>query len=309
LAFRDDHDAALQRAAALERELAAARKELESRDRALDRVQDQLAQARADLEEAAEAEREAPATQARARLDALVDEGERLREERSVRQAEARRQRQEEERRDGERGERKRQLRSMLRAGDFLLSVPVIFVAVPLLLLFGKLLLRLTGTGWTLLSVPLLVAVGPISYAYAKLAWLRRWARSRPYELRGYPQLLRVKPRTRDGDPGREVMGRVFGARAADGHERLTLTLEFTGHPPADLDRILRAFDETLASDNRTSWSRSSPVTEEHSKSGMRMGNVDTNWEVHRWVRRLERTVLRDLHRVSPLDSVTVSLS
>lgn len=302
LAFRDDHEAALLRAEALERELAETRSNMSDKERQLAEMREALDDAREDLAE--RDAREEPATEARARLDAVVENAERARKERNAEAAEDSERKRRRALARASLAERIRVLRSMMWAGELFYPFALLAFSPFFAFFIGGWLQRATGAGpWIYvaggLAIPFAALIVPIAYGLAKLAWMRRWSRSLPYELRGYPDVLRIKPRRRDVDD----------LIAAEGHVTLRLTLCFSGAPPGDLDEIVRSFDDQLRSSGSGHWRRDSPVTEQRSKHGSRFDNADTNWKVHRWVRRLHRDVLRDLHRVSPLTSVTVTLS
>lgn len=329
MTFRDDHFAAAARAQALQRELDAARSREAERDEELERLRRQLAEARGELEAAAEreaasaldlraraaeeagaVERDAVAAErlgvtamerARARLDALVEAGE-SRQRRAARSRRVRRA----PRDDEDRGAQRRARRSVAWVGGYRDALGL-WAALPFLIAaFAAPLADHHGMTATLARA-LAPAAGTIVallaalevFARLRLAHVERWSRSRPYALRGYPAVLGVRPRRRD----------VSDVGTPDGHVSLRLELDFEGTPPAHLDNVLRAFDAELRRDGPTSWARESPVTTRRSKHGTRLDHADTNWAVHRWVVRLDRSVLSDLRFVTPLAAATIVLT
>ena len=293
MTYRDELEAARHRVAELERELAESREKLAASEAQGER---ELAATRAKL-----TEKDRALSEAKERLGE-ADQAEqaltRLREKRERTPAPAPRTPAASPVAldDGER----RLRRSLTRLGELVSSGDVWYVVPFSLGFFGFwgwfitrwpvwIVLPLAGGFFPAISYVIL----PL-YVHGLAGLARRWARELPYQLRGYPELLGKPPRRNE--------------RGSGGHAWLELTLTFAGKLPRDLDEVLRAFDPRLSSTGRGAFERQSPVSEQYSKSGTRRANLDTNWEVHRWVRRLHRRVLRHLQAAHRLQSVEVKL-
>lgn len=281
--YRDDHEAALRRAAALERQLAQAKNELADKDRQLEEKTRKLAESRAELERTPEPAPEKPmaASAARARLEALRAKGARPRVtpyEDSNRPAI-----------DIALGEspgasRRRILTAMVWHGELLVSwtpLAMLVLMLPMSLYFFAIIVhKLEPPMWVYVVgtvTPWLVVFGlPLLYLPFKYRYMMKWEKSLPYDLLGYPEILGSEPPKRD-------------------ESTLTVRLDFAGVSPADLDAIMRGFDPDVTVRGRR-LSRPWPIRETHSKSGYRRDNSATNYPVHKWVRRFEREVLRPLH-------------
>jgi hypothetical protein len=302
--YRDELEAARQRTEAL-------KDQLEDKERALADAQGKLEDAAAERKQRERAASEAGAdqNQARAALDGLVAKGKqpkRVNPAPRTKPAPS-----------PTAMARKRLLRSITWWGDFVFAAEALYAVIPSFALLGF------GVGVAALRLPVAVALPagalfPLvlswvivpSYAYLKLAWLRRWSRGLPYRLEGYPELLELKPRKRES---KHAMYEMMPAQVRpkfdpEGHTRLRLVLEFSGTKPADLTAILNGFDPDLHLDAEGAYTRESPVSETYSKGGSRSDNYDDNFKVHKWIRRCHRKALRHLAAAHGLESTQVSL-
>jgi hypothetical protein len=336
--YRDELEAARERADALERELAEKERALAEREKALAAKDDSIAEkdkalaaAKEDLEEAAaeiavrekrrerDEERKASASEkAQGALDRLAAKGSKPRptpkapKPRPAPSPGA--------------GQRSRMLRSVTVLGGLALNTDCFLVVIPSVAILGF----FVGVGVlklpVLIALPAGAAIPPLMsyvlipvYAALKLAFLRRWPGTLPYRLDGYPELLGVKPRARGSKGFFAEMGHSAKLdRDFDpgGHTGLRLTLHFSKAPPENLATILRGFDPDLrenqnredgASSLDRTFTRESPVSEVFSKSGSRRDNNDDNYQVHKWIRRCHRKVLRHLADQSLL-SASISI-
>lgn len=267
--YRDDHDAALHRAGALERELSRAKRELADAEERL-----------ADREPRAE-----PHSRAEAKLNALRQKG---RQPQPKETAPSR----PPPSRPAQWPARLRLLRSVIFAGELLLSPLVAVFVVPLSLMafYGAVVLSSLPTATVALivfiAVPVALIIAPFTWANLALIRAKRWSQSRGYEVSGYLELLAQPPPKRD-------------------EGRLNLVLRFVDGAADDLDGILAGFDDALTPTGAGAFWRPYPITVQITgRSRIRQDNADTNYALHRWVRQLERHVLRPLHQVSPLERV-----
>ncbi|MDH5492674.1 MAG: hypothetical protein OEY14_12045 [Myxococcales bacterium] len=285
--YRDDHEAALRRGQALERELGRVQDKLGETERALSAAQMRLATQEAEAEAEAASQADVMREAAEAKLARLRAKAEAAPASRPAPKPGGGRA----SPRLSALSETLRMARSMLWAGELLLSGFVVFLVIPITLLsfylaimLGLPLERRYVIPW-LVGIPSALLVLPSCWALLDLWLASRWAASRGYRLEGYPELLRLPPPARDGG-------------------RLELRLRFIGAPPEGLDAILRGFEPLLEPAAPGSYVRPYPIRVQRSKHGHRLENADTNYPLHRWLRRLEREVLRPLHQLSPLESV-----
>lgn len=315
MGFRDDGEAARARAEALARELA-------QRDAEIEALKAQLEQKKAKLREVKEKsspllESAEKAERAQQALEALKEKNAEHARTREAAEAEKQTAEQLKEARERQ----MRLLKSFSSWADLdLFELLSLVVALPGFLAFFFCF-------WVEdVLYPVLIFVGLVLGVFAAKFcgrhWAGRiarreeeWARSLPYLLEGYPEVLGIRPSSR--------VSIFFHKLDGDEHWILSVELEFAdGELPADLGEIMTGFDPELGTSNPLfkdyKWfseessdtfvekpnvfNRLSPVT-------MRGDSVeDHNRAVRDWVRRFEREVLRPLHARHPLSRVTVRL-
>ncbi|MFK8004134.1 MAG: hypothetical protein AB8H86_31500 [Polyangiales bacterium] len=260
MAHRDNHQAALLRAEALERELAETKEALAEKERALaEREADDAKRevARAVRVEETRATTETQATSrtqddAEASLDELrrraADAAIELKGD-PVKRARAM------HKDDGQREARRRILRSASAAGG--LADPYLFIAA--LPIFGMttfvMALTTMPMQWCFSIAGVVVAtLFFFAYVYAPIRakQLPGWLASLPYAVPGYLGLLARKAPTKD-------------------ECSLLVTLEFAGAPPEDLLTLLRGVDPTLQP-NGDGFLRAFPISIQRSKHGTPVG-------------------------------------
>jgi hypothetical protein len=298
--FRDEEGAKRARAEALSRELADRERRLAELDAALADKEAKLADKARLLEEAREEADDL--SRASARLDALRDRAPTFEAEAPVGEGGA----------DGV-ARRAVELASVSVFGNIdvlqvglLGAFPTMYAAFYLGVSQGGL------AGW-LPPVALVSSMAALRWGgrmFARRLWEKEaaWARSRPYGLRGYPELLGTPPSSM-----RSTVSRLDG----DSHQVLELALGFAddADAPADLGELLTSFDEELtpgvavtihdrhrfmgpARDDPPypTFHRPSPVSYRTTKAGSRFVQKEHNRAVQRWVRRIDRDLLQPLH-------------
>lgn len=296
MAHRDDHQAALLRAEALERELADAKEALAEKERVLAERDANDAEREADDAEREEARADDEASKAAARKDAeaILDElrrrgAEAAAEFKEVDRRERARAGQNEDRAEA-RKTRRRIVHSASPAGG-LAEPGLVIAALPI---FG-----ITTFAMALTTMPISWCFGIagavvatlffFAYVYAPIRakQLPAWVAALPYAVPGYLDLLARRAPIRD-------------------ECTLVVTLEFAGAPPADLATLMKSVDGTLQPDGDDCFRRPFPISVHHSK-GHRWSNHDTNWPLHRWFQELEERVLRPVHELHPIASVKLA--
>lgn len=291
MTHRDDHQAALLRAQALERELAEAKEALAEKERVLAERDAAQAKREADASEAdAKRADEAQAAREHDDAEAALDD---LRKQAAKSAIELKESGQKRSRglRNEQRvtkGEASRRIaRSASAFGG--LADPYLFIAA--LPIFG-----MTTFAMALTTMPIRWCFGVAgvvvaslffaAYVYAPLQAKRLpgWIASLPYAVPGYLDILARKAPTKD-------------------ECSLFITLEFAGAPPDDLLTLMRAVDTTLQA-NGDGFRRAFPISIHLSKSGHRWSNHDTNEPLHHWFRKLEKKVLRPVHALHPISAV-----
>lgn len=282
MAHRDEHQATLLRAAALERELAEAKEALADKERLLaERDADELSEAKASKgERAANEELDALRTRAVRAAEKAKDDDLRRQEKavRAMTKAGA----------DERRQARLRLIRSASAPGG-------LFAPMTVVLLVPVFIMTFFAAGITGLPFPWCVAIAGtlvaslfcLVYVYAPIFAKRLpgWVASLPYAVPGYVSLLSQKAPRRD-------------------ECSLTLEIEFAGTPPEDLALLVKAADASLESAGKNKFRRAFPISIHMSKHGTRWSNHDTNLPLHDWFRNIERSVLRPIHKLHPISCV-----
>jgi len=316
MSFRDDGDAARERANALARELDEKDAEIEALRAQLEQKDEALREAKDDASPILEA-----AERAKHALEALKRKG----SEAATRAPKDVAPRVEEER-ECER----RRLSSVSVWGDLDMTTLAVIALTPTLL--ATLLLatmRWSGYG---VVVPACAGLLLLAIHYYGRDWARRqwrleeqWAKTRPYRLLGYPESLEKRPASLSALP--------FLRLNDSEHRQLELELDFAGGAiPAGLADIMSGFDDSLSTTSPFRESpidamerrirgepdtdatkpnvfyRKSPVRTARSKSGISR-TVDDNRAVRDFVRRLDREVLGPLHARHALTQVALRLS
>lgn len=321
MAFRNDGEAARARADALAAELAERDAELEALKAELARKDEALRAKEAklrDVEEEASPILEA-AERAEAALDDLKKRGEerkKSKEEEKARQetAEAKRKRIE--------GEQRRLASvSVLGKVDIGELAPSLLIPAGVGAFFvGTSMGKRWAAAFAVGSLLALVACKYLGREWSRYRWQQEeeWAKSRPYVLEGYPELLGKQPRSSVHSP----------IHLGGEHQVLEVVLSVRGGPiPTDLVEVITGFDATLSTTNPQHDSpfyglerrmhgdfskpepkpnvfyRRSPITTENASSV-----ADHNRAVRKWVRRFEREVLAPLHRRYGLARVRLRL-
>lgn len=322
MSFRDDADAARARADALSRELA-------HKDAELERLREQLARRdeedeQEDAEEAAAAREAEAEAEAESKLRALRERNAKHRQDKEQRETRARKEADDEASREAER----RCLASVSVVGDIDPTDIAPLVLIPTMI----------GMVWTAIrwgGLAILVPLSAVCLVYGLRYFGREharrlyreqelWARSLPFALEGYPELLDRKPRWMMG-------GSVMRLDDPSEHRFVQVELEFRGGKlPARLDEMMTGFDPDLdmggaENDRRVHrmfhalrgdeepkkradvFHRSSPVTTTRSKGGSTRVE-DHNRAVRDWVHRLVRECLQPLHAKHGLVRVVVRL-
>lgn len=328
MAFRDDREAAHARADALARALADKEAALAAKERELEEARQRLATAERQ-DAAREAAAPVPSNNAAAEA-ALAAVKARAAQRASAKERAETLARAQSEKED-ERERAQRVLRSVSLLADYSWSIALIPLGIPgfwaatyLSVRYGFYFLPLIAGSILALSLGL----GVLARKRARVLLAREyaWVDGLPYELTGYPELLAVKPRTTVHDSMRDMHDRMFehfgsslGRRSdnddgdgrldhSNGHGYVLVTLHFAGDEPRDLDAVMRGFDDSLERRPSRRFRGTSPVTQRHTKSGASTFTEDTNAEVRKWVRRLDRDVLQPLHRAHALTRVDLEL-
>ncbi|MFK8004133.1 MAG: hypothetical protein AB8H86_31495 [Polyangiales bacterium] len=295
MAHRDDHQAALLRADALERELAEAKEALVEKERALSAREAVVAELEADAAERAgqreqdAAEGELARQAAKAELDDIRRRGAEAAAEAKNKDKRERLEAAERKDRDEQRTTQLRVIRSSSLTGG-MFTPATVFFAIPL---FGFSVVMLSSfpTAWSFGGGGVLVAT-LLFFAYVyppiRAKQLPREIHALPYAVPGFLELLSRKAPRRD-------------------ECTLLVTLEFAGSPPADLGALMKAADVTLEPIGRSRFRRSFPISVHRSKHGTRLSNHDTNLPLLRWFTNLERKVLRPIHALHPIASLTLT--
>ncbi|WP_428263981.1 hypothetical protein [Haliangium sp.] len=298
MAFRDDRDAAYARAEALTRELAEKERELAEKDQALQAAERELAEAEKEREAAAAAKQKLTANEdeARARLDEVV--GRSKKRKRAAARAKATaetRKRLHLERQLGDRVDKSLSLlaHTELHTVGVLLMLPTIYATMFATIRFGPPFLAIVPG--TVVGLSLLVRQLTPWWCRRLYERERAWAAAR--DIDGYPELLVRKPRGRD--ESRHGMSH-------DGHDQMTVTLQFEAEPPPDLDQIMRGAKLEPAGPRR--FRRRSPVTRQRSRSGPLLTTEDHNRAIYKAVRALDRDVFAPLRVAYGLTKVAIKL-
>jgi hypothetical protein len=277
--FRDDREAAFARAEALERELEERDARLAAKEQELERARIELALARGE-----DISSLGPAAQRKlVSVDTLLDARNRARSQLTLAGPTA----VETQRVD-------RLLHSVRPEADGVVLAWTIALVLGVAGIVG-----FVETGWFLGTLATLgaatMAVGSLKLDRGRRA--KRvieefeWAATRPYELRGYPALLDVRPRGVD-------------ERAPDGHSKIILRVELASEDPVDLYPTLRELDSEIERNEDGSFSRKSPVTPNQDGAE----HADHNLAVHDWVRSCAHKILDPLHHAYGLRKVEITL-
>ncbi len=304
MSFRDEGNAARARAAALAEELAEKEAELEALRAKLAQKDDELRGIKDEMSPVLDAERE---------LAALKERGARRAEQKAREEAEAEKKRTEAgKQRDAEERERRR-LASVSMWADVDLTMSAAFLALPtfwatfyLAVMHWKPFLLLPAGVFLVL-----LAVKNAGRRRAQRQWRleQAWAKSHPYALVGYPELLERRP---ESPPFRTF------SSPGDAHQAIEIEIELRDEPGSDdLERVLKGCDVELDSsspfktpdlasfdpssreqgddDVRRVYARPSPITTQRSRGGS-VYVVDHNRAIVAWVHRLQDEVLTRLH-------------
>lgn len=316
MSFRDDGDAARERADALARELDAKDAEIEALRAQLEQKDEALREAKGGASPILEA-----AERAQHALEALKRKG---------RHAATRPPAKPDETPSDEKERERRRLASVSVWGDLdMTTLAVIALTPTLLATFLLATMRWSGYGVVVPACAglLLLAIHYYGRDWARRQWRleERWAEARPYRLLGYPESLAKRPASLNALP--------FLRPNDSEHRQLELELDFAeGAIPAGLADIMSGFDDSLSNTSPFRESpidamerrirgapdtdetrpnvfyRKSPVRTARSKSGIAR-TVDDNRAVRDFVRRLDREVLGPLHARHALTQVALRLS
>ena len=296
MSYRDDHEAAVARADALSRQLHDERRKREAAEAALAERSEETAALREELDR-----REPPApapdpeaTAAARRLEALAARGPQPAPAPATPAPEPR----PTDARQSPRARRRRVARSADRfvAMELDTVVPTAFgVGAGVCLLTALVLPKYVSVSvmlGTYAAVFLAVTIGRLTGAWR----VERWAAARPYRLTGLKDALAVPPPST--------------TRERDGHRELVVRLAFEASAPPSLTRMIHAFDPTIRwelTGDGAVLHLPSPRTEAPRRYNWNRV-ADQNHAVLRWFRRLDRTLLTDLHHAQGLREVAVTL-
>lgn len=295
VAHRDDHQAALLRAEALEGELAETKEALAAKERTLKAREAKLAEREADA-----AEREKQHTEDSASKKNVREDAEATLETLRRRGAKAAaKSKDEEERRRAEaiqskdRDEQQETKLRVIRSSSFsggLFASDTLMCAIPLFALSAGVF------SWLPMEWAFGCAGGVVAtlffFAYIyppiRAKQLPSEIGSLPYATPGFLTLLAMEAPKKD-----ECI--------------LVVTLEFADAPPADLGALMKAADVNLEPMGGSRFRRAFPISVHRSKHGTRWSNHDTNRPLNTWFWKLERKVLRPVHALHPISAVTLS--